>query len=119
MAREFSRLRRIEGLISRRLAEIIHQEMADPRVGMIAVTGVVVSKDLAFAKVYFTTPGTAEEIAETARALNLAKGYLRTQLAQSCQLRATPALKFIHDTSYMRANRIHELLAQAMNSIHE
>ncbi|MCH8040224.1 MAG: ribosome-binding factor A [Nitrospinae bacterium] len=57
MPREFSRGRRIADLIQRELAILIQREMKDPRLGMVTINDAKVSRDLAFADVYFTVLG--------------------------------------------------------------
>jgi len=57
MAKDPSRLGRIADQIQRDLADLIRSELKDPRVGMITLTGVEVSKDYRHAKIFFTTLG--------------------------------------------------------------
>jgi len=51
------RLRRVADQIQRELSELLRAELKDPRVGMITLTGVEISPDLAYAKVFFTDSG--------------------------------------------------------------
>ena len=85
MAREFSRAERVADHLQRELATLIQQELRDPRLGMVSVTAVKVSRDLAHARVYVTRLGSdsEEEAQPGIDVLNGAAGYLRTQLARS------------------------------------
>ncbi len=113
MPREFSRGRRIADLIQRELAILIQREMKDPRLGMITINDAKVSRDLAFADVYFTVLGgnnaeAAEEV------LNKAGGFLRTQLSKIMSTRTTPKLRFHYDSTIENGERISKAIDDAM-----
>jgi ribosome-binding factor A len=115
MPKDFPRTRRIGDQIQRELAELIRDEIRDPRVGMVTVSAVDVTRDLAHAKV-FVTPlgGGPEEGAELVEALNHAASYLRKLLGQRLRLRTVPALKFLYDESFERGARLSRLIDQAV-----
>jgi ribosome-binding factor A len=98
MPREFSRGKRIADLIQQELSRLIRQEVGDPRIGMVTITEVKVSRDLAYADVYFTMLGQDDAGAAEA-SLNQAAGFLRTHLAKTMSTRITPRLRFHHDYS--------------------
>ncbi|RFA38133.1 30S ribosome-binding factor RbfA [Alkalilimnicola ehrlichii] len=101
--------------IQRELAELIRDEVRDPRVGMVTVSGVDVTRDLAHAKVYVTPlGGNREEGVELAEALNHASSFLRKLLGQRLRLRTVPALKFVYDESFERGARLSALIDQAV-----
>ena len=79
--------------VQKELAILISENIRDPRVGMVSVTEVNVSRDLAVANVYITFVGerTQEQIDQGLEALNGAAGYLRKLLASSVSMRATPS----------------------------
>ena len=100
MPKEFSRGRRVGDHIQRELATLIQQEIKDPRVGMVTISEVKVSRDLAYADVYFTLIGpdlSENNVAEGTEVLNHAAGFLRSQLARSMTTRITPKLRFHFD----------------------
>lgn len=102
MPKEFSRGRRVADHIQRELATLIQQEVKDPRIGMVTISEVKVSRDLAYADVYFTliSHDLAEtNIAESEEVLNSAAGFLRSQLAKSLATRTTPRLRFHFDVT--------------------
>ena len=115
MAREFSRTQRVADYLQRELALLIQQEVADPRVGMVSLTGVDVSRDLAHAKVWFTRLGSdsADEAGEAAKALNGAAGYLRTLLSREATMRGVPRLRFVFDASVGRGRHMEDLIREA------
>lgn len=115
MPREYSRTLRVGEQIQRELAQLIQQEIKDPRVGMVTVADVEVSTDLAHAQVYVSVlgdqAGADQAQADAAvAALNHAAGFLRHELSRRLTLRMTPALRFIHDQTTEKANRLTALL---------
>jgi len=107
-----SRLDRIGDLLKQDLALLIQGELRDPRLGMVSVLDVKVSRDLAHADVFVTVLG-AEPAAATA-ILNKAAGMLRSLLAKRVNLRKTPKLRFIFDESVERGRRLSALIDEAV-----
>lgn len=118
MPKDYPRTRRVGDQIQRELAELIRDEVRDPRVDMVTVSGVEVTRDLAHAKVFVTRlGGGAAEGSELADALNHAASYLRKLLGQRLRLRTVPALKFIYDESFERGARLSALIDQAVEGL--
>src|SRR2546425_12921626 len=107
------RLRRVADQIQRELSELLRAELKDPRVGMITLTGVEVSPDLAYAKVFFTTLADAESLTTIEAGLGRAAGFLRAQLGERPRLRGTPGIRFQHDVSVERGVRLSRLIGAA------
>jgi ribosome-binding factor A len=118
MPREFTRSERVSDTVQRELAILIRDNVRDPRVGMLSVTEVIVSRDLAVAKVYITFVGerSREQIEQGVEALNGAAGYLRKLLASSLSLRVTPKLTFFFDESGHRGQHLEALIDFAVTS---
>ena len=70
MPREFPRTRRVGEQMQRELASLLQEELKDPRLGMISVSGVEVSRDLAHARVYISVLGGTETESATLGILN-------------------------------------------------
>ena len=100
--------------IQRELSGLLRAELKDPRVGMITLTGVEVSPDLAHAKVFFTMLGDSEALALTEAGLKRAAGFLRSELGHRLKLRVTPELRFLHDESVERGVRLSKLIDDAV-----
>lgn len=115
MAKEYSRSRRVADQIQRHMAEIIQLELGDPRVGMVTVTGVDITREFERARIYFSIFGNQDEVETTSKVLNQAAGYLRTVLAKRMKLRTTPQLVFIYDESLEKGNRMDSLIKSAMS----
>jgi ribosome-binding factor A len=114
MPREFPRTRRVGEQIQRELAGLLHEELKDPRLGMISVSGVEVSRDLAHARVYISVLGGEETVEETLKVLNKAAGFLRHQLGQRMRIRVIPQLRFLYDESLAEGARMDALIAAAV-----
>jgi len=108
------RARRVADQIQRELAEILREELKDPRVRMVTVTGVDVSGDLAHAKIYFTSLVGEPERQEIAAGLARASGFLRTALGRRLRIHSIPELHFIHDSSVEEGVRLSRLIDQAV-----
>jgi ribosome-binding factor A len=109
-----ARQRRVADQIQRELAEIIRAELKDPRVGMITLTSVEVSPDLAHAKVYFTTLADDPQRDEVFKGLKRASGFLRSELGHRVKVHNTPELHFIYDESVERGVRLSRLIDDAV-----
>ncbi|MCB1646371.1 MAG: 30S ribosome-binding factor RbfA [Pseudomonadales bacterium] len=116
MPKEFSRGRRVADHIQRELAVLIQQEVKDPRVGMVTINEVKVSRDLAYADVYFTSIAgelDADRNRQVQEALNKAGGFLRSQLAKSLSTRTTPRLRFHYDETVEHGVRMDKVISEA------
>ena len=109
------RLNRIDEEMKKELANIL-REIKDPRVqAMVSVTDVDVTNDLKYAKIYLSIFGTNKtEEAETLEALNKAKGFIRHQLSRTLNLRNTPELRLIEDTTIDYGMHIDSLLREVL-----
>lgn len=117
MPREFTRNDRVADALQRELAQLIRDEMRDPRLGLVNITAVEVVRDLSSAKVFVNLVGaeSVEESEQAAKLLNGAAGFLRTLLAKRMQLRITPRLHFIYDLSGKRGQELSALIEYALN----
>ena|SRR5690606_2829687 len=116
MPREFTRSDRVSDAIQRLLGTLIPQEIRDPRVGMVNINDVTVTRDMAYAKVYITFVGSENEAAsiEAAAVLNKASGFLRTFLAKELSMRTVPKLQFIYDKTAIRGQQLSSLIDKAV-----
>ena len=117
MAREFSRTRRVGQQIQREIALILQREVKDPRIGMVTVSDVEVSRDLNYAKVYVTflqLENDAERINEGLKALTEAAGYIRSLLGSAMRLRVVPELRFFYDQTLVEGMRLSNLVTNTI-----
>jgi ribosome-binding factor A len=85
-------------------------ELKDPRIGMVTVTGVVVSPDLAEARVFVSVFGSEKKRRATLAGLDSARGVLQAKINRELSLRRTPALTFAYDDSVERGVRMTKLI---------
>ncbi|MDR5899350.1 30S ribosome-binding factor RbfA [Halomonas vilamensis] len=116
--REFKRTDRVADQLQKELAVLIQREVKDPRLGMVTVSGVEVSRDLGYADVYITLLGeqTPERIKENLQVLKRAAGFLRSQIAKRVKLRHVPELRFHYDESVVRGQQLSSLIEEAVAS---
>jgi ribosome-binding factor A len=91
----------------------VTNDLKDPRVGFVTVTGVDTSSDLRHARVFVSVLGTADERSGSLEGLASAHGYLQSRVARELRLKHTPQLEFVYDESAERGMRIGELLKKA------
>lgn len=113
--RNYRREDQLSGAITRELSDLIRTRMKDPRIGFASITGVELSHDLRYAKVYVSVMGSPEEQRETMRGLDSANGFLRRELAQRLTIRHVPEISFRLDESIARGARVLDLLKQVEN----
>src|SRR5881409_3044410 len=94
------------------VADFIERQVKDPRLGMVTITDTRMTPDLREASVFYTVWGDETARAETASALESAKGVIRSAVGRATGLKHTPSLAFIHDALPENAHHIEELLAQ-------
>ncbi len=114
MPKEYSRTQRVGDFLQQELAQLIQHSVRDPRVGMVNVTGVDVTRDLAHARVYFTQLDveTKDQAEQVTKALNGAAGFLRSEIARSANMRTVPRLSFRFDESVGRGRDMEALLKE-------
>ena len=114
MPKDYSRALRIADQIQRELADLIRNELKDPRIGMITLTVVEVSHDYAHAKIFYTTLRSENDNFLTGKGLEHAAGFLRSHLSHRLKLRVVPQLHFIYDESIERGMRLSQLIDEAV-----
>ena len=115
MPREFSRSQRMAEQLRRELAEIIHDEIKDPRVGFVSFTEVRMSRDLSHAVIYCSVLD-SEHLKESIDILNSAAGFIRKSSGRRIRARIVPTLKFVADESVIRGAAMDELISEAIKS---
>ena len=112
-----SRVQRVADQIQKEMAGLIQSEMKDPRIGMVTVTAVDISRDLAVADLFITRLGenSAAEKKQTVQILDRASGFLRSRLARLVKLRLVPQLRFHYDESIERGRYLSSLIDEAVS----
>lgn len=105
---------RLQALISRNLSEIIQFDLKNPHLGFVSIPEVKVTNDLSHAKVYVSFFN-QNQVKEGMEVLNKSKGFIRTQLAKRMDTRRVPELTFVYDDTYLKAEKLDELIKKANN----
>ena len=106
-----SRPKRVAEAIKNELSIVLLREVADPRLATISFSQVMVSPDLKQAKIYFVLPVGGDD-KKVLRALRKARGFFRSHLAKTLNLRYTPDLAFYFDDINEEVERIDTLLRE-------
>jgi ribosome-binding factor A len=113
MPKDFPRARRVGDQIQRELSQLIRTELKDPRVRLVTVTEVQVTRDLEHAKVFVSVLG-SDDAAAAVAALTHAAGHLRRLLGREMRLRVVPELQFVEDRVLVEGSRLSALISQAV-----
>jgi ribosome-binding factor A len=119
MAKEFGRPQRVSQEVQKEIAIILQREIKDPRLGMMTtVSGVEVSRDLAYAKVFVTFLNDKDEqaVKEGIKVLQDASGYIRSLLGKAMRLRIVPELTFFYDNSLVEGMRMSNLVSNVIRN---
>jgi len=113
------RIHRIGSVIRKEIAQIIRNDINDPRIKDVVITEVDMSKDLKNAKIFFIIFNNKDrlisEIKEITNAINSSKQFFKKKLSKNSNLRSVPRLKFIYDDTESKAFELEELINKSLN----
>ena len=104
------RIKRVNEACKEALSEIIQEKFKDPRIGFVTVTGVEVTPDLRYAKVWVSIMGSEEEVEVTMQVLEGAGGFMRKELGRMVRMRYTPQLRICLDHGPEVSERVQGIL---------
>ncbi|HCY7491538.1 TPA: 30S ribosome-binding factor RbfA [Staphylococcus aureus] len=104
------RAERVGEQMKKELMDIINNKVKDPRVSFITITDVVLTNDLSQAKVFLTVLGNDKEVENTFKALDKAKGFIKSELGSRMRLRIMPELMYEYDQSIEYGNKIERMI---------
>ncbi|EEY46136.1 ribosome-binding factor A [Vibrio mimicus] len=117
MPKEFSRTQRVAQQLQKELAMILQREVRDSRLGMVTISDVEVSRDLAYAKVFVTFLCIGEQTPESClAALREHEVHIRMMLGKQIRLRLTPEIRFYYDNTLVEGMRMSNLVTEVINS---
>ena len=108
-----ARARRMSVRVREIVADVVERQVKDPRLGMVTITDARLTPDLREATVFYTVWGDEATRADTAVALESAKGVIRSAVGRATGLKHTPSLAFVPDAIPENAKHIEHVLAQA------
>ncbi len=103
---------RQEAILREKIAVIVCERLADPRIGFVTITKVELSKDKKIAKVFYTALGSEGQIRATQRALHDGRGRVQELLAPTLRMRTMPELRFIFDAQVEKESKVRDLIAE-------
>lgn len=107
-----NRMKRMDDLIREIIGEALLTKVDDPRIGMVSVTKVEVSKEFDTAKVWVSIYGDEDVREQSLLGLRSAARFLQSEIAREARMRRTPRLRFIYDDSIERSFRIGQALSE-------
>ena len=108
------RTERITEQLRNEISVILRDSVTDPRIGMLSITRIKLSRDLSHAQVFWSPVGMAEDadLDDMEEGLASAASYVRKLVAQRLDLRKTPAFDFRYDPSIEKGDRTLTLLKE-------
>ena len=101
---------RVQEALRQELSRIVQNDIKDPRLGFLTITKVELTKDLRYAKVYFSVLGESKDKHLALKGLNSAKGYIKGLLSDRIKLRFMPEIAFKIDESLEHTKAIYDIL---------
>ena len=112
-----ARIEKINHAIKKEISNIVLFEIKDPRLKLVTITHVEVSRDLQHAKVYFSFLGNTKETKEAQEGLDSARGFIRRLVGQRIRMRYTPQIDFIFDKSIAYGIQIEQAIEKVKNEL--
>ena len=109
------RVQRVASELQKVISMVLRSKIKDSKLAMANITEVEVSKDLSFAKVYYSC-FVVEDAPYLAKAFQRSKGFFRSTIAKSLSLRIVPDLKFIYDDSLEYGMKMEEKIVAALDA---
>ncbi|MBO6020915.1 MAG: 30S ribosome-binding factor RbfA [Aeriscardovia sp.] len=106
---------RLADFVQRSVATALERDLKDPALRGVTITEARVTPDFHIAFVFWIS----QNRQEAARALEKAKGKLRSRVAKGCGLRTAPSLEFRYDELQDNAIRIEKKIDEALKKDEE
>ncbi|MFA6170621.1 MAG: 30S ribosome-binding factor RbfA [Candidatus Margulisiibacteriota bacterium] len=113
-----TRVERVEEVIRDEVSKIIRQEVNDPRIGFVSITKVEMSPDLRNANIHVSIFGDEKQKTEAMDGLRSATRFIRGELGNRVDFRATPEIRFVRDDSLEKGSRVLNLIRKLKNEEH-
>lgn len=110
---------RVAEQLHKEISQMLMQGIKDPRVALVTVTGVDVTRDLRLARVFYTVTGDEADCKGAEEGLRSSAAFVRRQLGQIMRLRYIPEIRFEYDRAVQTGRRIDELLRQVKDDLVE
>lgn len=114
--RPFKRAARVASEVYHVIANVLYNELSDPRLRGLQITGATMTDDLQIVKLYYYLGGDEKVRASCLKGLKKANGYLRKALSDKLNLRVTPEIRYYFDENIEKAERLDKLLDNLKDS---
>jgi len=104
------RSERVQEALRQEISRIVQNELKDPRLGFLTITRVELTKDLRYARIYFSVLGEVKDKRLALKGLTSAKGYIKNLISDRIKLRFMPEIEFKIDESFEHTKEIYDLL---------
>jgi ribosome-binding factor A len=104
------RAKRVGELMKEEISDLIQRGLKNPHIGMVTITGVELTNDLGYAKIFISVYGENEKKSPSLNGLRKATGFIRKELSRRIRLRHFPELRFLWDSSIERGEKMSQLL---------
>ena len=101
---------RVQEALRQEISLIVQGQIKDPRIGFITITKVDLTKDLRYARIYFSVLGKGADKNKALKGLNSAKGYIKGLIADKIKLRYMPEISFVIDSTMEHTQHIYDIL---------
>lgn len=108
------KIERLNHAIQEQISIILMREVKNEHLKFVTITGVETTSDLSFSKIYYTILDDSKK-ERTQEELEKASSFIRTKLAERIDIRHTPELKFIYDTSIAYGEHIEQIIDEIHN----
>jgi ribosome-binding factor A len=107
------RIKRLEQQILAKVDSVVRRDLSDPRLGIVTITRVALSKDLETCDVYWSSLDEGPKLTRTEKALESARGFVQREVAAVMELRVAPRISFHFDKGFAAATRVQDLIGKA------
>lgn len=103
------RAKRVGDMLLREIADVLMKKVRDPRVLGVTLSGARMSKDLKYARVYYSVLGEEKDVQKAQQGLDSAKGFIRKEAGNRLDLKYVPDIQFRHDPSLDRGDHLEKI----------
>jgi ribosome-binding factor A len=107
---QYSRVDRLQSQMIKELARVVEEDLKDRPPYMITFTRTEISRDLRYAKVYFSVLGSEDEIGACISFLKRHAGVIKKIIGSKMRIKHMPAITYVYDDTGENVARIGEIL---------
>jgi ribosome-binding factor A len=105
------RIQRLEKELTKLISITLNMKMRDPRLHWVTITGLTLSKDLHYAKIFISHYNNKASHKKILELLTKASGFIKKEIAGAKLMRTIPEISFLYDDTEDKAAHMDKLLA--------